>query len=987
MEDSKVEIIPENCFEMCTELTNISFPKSLSKIESKAFLHCGVQELTFPKSLTTIYDYAFDDCKQLNTIDLENTQMEVLSAYAFNECFNISKVKLPNTLKTIESYAFESTQIEEIDLPDSIEIIGAECFYSCKKLKQIRLPKNLRFLGSNTFAHCSNLETVDLSNTNVEAIKAGTFYLCTKLKNVFLNNAIVNIEFEAFASCTSLKEINLPNTLVNLSQNAFLESGLTSIDLSKTKVEKIEEGCFSYCKDLTNVIFSDTITFIGHHAFKSCPIETIKLPKSLTTIDNTAFFQCKQLRSVDLSETQMQKINQSTFYDCTNLNEVMLPKQLQLIESNAFTNTSISEIEFPHSLKRIDYKAFSNCSKLAQVDLTNTKLTAIKESAFDGCTELESAKLPPTLKEMERLSFGPQTTLEFCTLPLPLNIIMVRNAFGYTTSFTEEPVKEMPNTIILHLDKIKSLREHTDAEFNFEQFCKKRIKRYLQQHFYTQIIGSDIIVTNDRSKLIPKTKYYYYPILNSNKKWIDDLEHFKFYNDLVKYEIPLPIGIIKLIKQNYDINPNFMLNFSKFKRVSNIIEHIYSTTNIAIENINDFYRLAYNLGAFSEDEQTRTTVCNFLKDKLIRGELNLFTMHQDYDSMKFKGEKKEFTEFYIKNFTALNQKGGHFICDAYNNFNSYQKWHTSNRGSQRQLKPSIESLEVYFAEKKANALIYSNEVQKNIAKEISQFFIGTNTFETAYDIMEEFKINNIEKSLIQDKNAIIDLSLIKNTNEKSIEANRQLQANNTTNATTQQQPKAQQRIATNTTSKYTAKKHIYTYNWLDKDDVRNLTLGKYCNCCAHLEGAGFGIMRASIICPNVQNLVILKDNKIVAKSTLYLNKEKCYGVFNNVEVSKEMTNEDKAEIYNAYIRGVQAFVTQYNIENPQAQLKQVNVGLHLNDLFTYLAKDKSDILPSLNYAIYSNNDLYTYVGDAMSEEGQACLYRQKTKSKDEEMEK
>ncbi len=43
----------------------------------------------------------------------------------------------------------------------------------------------------------------------------------------------------------------------------------------------------------------------------------------------------------------------------------------------------------------------------------------------------------------------------------------------------------------------------------------------------------------------------------------------------------------------------------------------------------------------------------------------------------------------------------------------------------------------------------------------------------------------------------------------------------------------------------------FTYEFLRKSDPTNFILGKLCSCCAHLEGVGNGIMRASIIHPNV----------------------------------------------------------------------------------------------------------------------------------------
>ena len=61
------------------------------------------------------------------------------------------------------------------------------------------------------------------------------------------------------------------------------------------------------------------------------------------------------------------------------------------------------------------------------------------------------------------------------------------------------------------------------------------------------------------------------------------------------------------------------------------------------------------------------------------------------------------------------------------------------------------------------------------------------------------------------------------------------------------------------------KEYGFYYHWLPKQDYDNLILGKYCSCCAHILSAGAGIMRASMILDNCQNLVIRnkKDEIII----------------------------------------------------------------------------------------------------------------------------
>ena len=163
----------------------------------------------------------------------------------------------------------------------------------------------------------------------------------------------------------------------------------------------------------------------------------------------------------------------------------------------------------------------------------------------------------------------------------------------------------------------------------------------------------------------------------------------------------------------------------------------------------------------------------------------------------------------------------------------------------------------------------------------------------------------------------------------------------------------------------------FAFDWLEKNDPQNFILGKLCSCCAHLEGVGNGIMRASIILPNVQNLVIRNNQgKIIAKSTLYVNVEEGYGVFNNVEVDENINDSYKNEIYNEYMRGVRRFAEEYNKEHPDKPLKQINVGMHLNDLEEQIHEhhnEADELLQAIDYSDYSTSVL-GYAGDSGMEQ-------------------
>ncbi|HIS11873.1 MAG TPA: hypothetical protein IAB40_02050, partial [Candidatus Onthocola stercoravium] len=157
-------------------------------------------------------------------------------------------------------------------------------------------------------------------------------------------------------------------------------------------------------------------------------------------------------------------------------------------------------------------------------------------------------------------------------------------------------------------------------------------------------------------------------------------------------------------------------------------------------------------------------------------------------------------------------------------------------------------------------------------------------------------------------------------------------------------------------------------HWLPKQDYDNLILGKYCNCCAHVDGAGQGIMRASMILDNCQNLVIRNNfGEIIAKSTLYVNKAQGYAVFNNVESSFNYRDDESLlKIYKAFLRGSKAFVKTYNKNNPEIPITNISIGANRNTILSYLTEQNNHpeipVQESLKFGEYSLNGS-GYAGD------------------------
>lgn len=102
---------------------------------------------------------------------------------AFGGCPNITRITLPSTLKEIERYAFNNTDIEEINIPDSVKIagglkeIGYQAFARCVNLEGITLPEGLQEIGSLAFSECYKLTDIIIPKSVTEHLNTYQVHL------------------------------------------------------------------------------------------------------------------------------------------------------------------------------------------------------------------------------------------------------------------------------------------------------------------------------------------------------------------------------------------------------------------------------------------------------------------------------------------------------------------------------------------------------------------------------------------------------------------------------------------------------------------------------------------------------------------------------------------------------------------------------------------------------------------------------------------
>lgn len=88
-------------------------------------------------------------------------------------------------------------------------------------------------------------------------------------------------------------------------------------------------GAFWDCSNLATVTFNNKVlSIIGDGAFHGCSrLDDIEIPSNIITIAKGAFEDCYSLTTIKFNEG-LESIDNYAFYDCKNLTEFTLPKSL-----------------------------------------------------------------------------------------------------------------------------------------------------------------------------------------------------------------------------------------------------------------------------------------------------------------------------------------------------------------------------------------------------------------------------------------------------------------------------------------------------------------------------------------------------------------------------------------------------------------------------------------------------------------------------------
>ena len=476
----------------------------------------------------------------------------------------IGKIKIPEGITKIESFAFKNcSSLTEIEIPDSVNNIGAGLFSDCTNLRKVKLPKNLEYIPHVLFSGCSSLTEIEIPDS-VNEIWGEAFIGCTNLTKVKLPKNLKEIWYRLFSGCSSLTEIEIPD-------------GVT----------RIEESSFENCASLSEIEIPDSVKYLGVAAFKDCKnLKKVKIPSGVTSIHYSTFANCSSLTEIEIPDT-VEEIADKTFLGCQNLSKVKLPKGIKSLGDNIFNGCSnLTEVYLPDDLTYFEKDTFANIPNNVTF---HYKGETLSEKIFPITYQLNS--LLRYASKQDRKLKAKEFACNFDDYWLISGPIEPES-----TSFNPKLWKKLTDRLSQN-DKDVELYNYQTLFIlarNIGLFDEERMMTIMNGEGKDTQAHVNELAFNFLQKFtkdVPINRMHKY-LSNMQAKGINE-EFLKFISDEANYD-----EIISKIEQNENILTNLYDWFNEREKLKNLtdIERDDNSTNLPTSEINRYKIRTYEMG-------------------------------------------------------------------------------------------------------------------------------------------------------------------------------------------------------------------------------------------------------------------------------------------------------------------------------------------------------------------------------------------------------
>ena len=211
--------------------------------------------------------------------------------------------------------------------------------------------------------------------------------------DVIDGKSVTEIGGAAFSDCGNITRITLPSVLKCI---------------NKDEDSNGQNGAFSHCTKLTEIVIPDGVTVIGERAFMGCSsLEEIVIPDNVTSIQVAAFSYCAGLKKVIIPNGVL-SLEAAAFSSCKSLEEIIIPDSVTSMESLLFMDCDkLKKVKLPAGIASIESNIFNSCTSLKEINIP-VSVKSIKIGVFSSCDNLTDVYYSGTEEQWNEIEINTQ---------------------------------------------------------------------------------------------------------------------------------------------------------------------------------------------------------------------------------------------------------------------------------------------------------------------------------------------------------------------------------------------------------------------------------------------------------------------------------------------------------------------------------------------------------------------------------------------------
>lgn len=253
------------------------------------------------------------------------------------------------------------------------------------------------------------------------------------------------------------------------------------------------------------------MTSIGNSAFYNCKgLKSLPVTESITSIGTNAFYGCTSLTSVHLSD-QVTSLGASVFYGCSSLTEAVLGTGITTLGSSLFRNDAkLKKVVANGKIASVSTYTFNGCSSLERIYINNTPPTGASSNTF--------TKVPTSCRiyaPAQTCQFYAQTTYwkDFVIMPWldELEIVSTTPSMSFDGGEALD-VKPDTKTFVIEFNRTVVNTDSVSAMLIRSGFPVE------DQVLTVSYSGNEVTVIRE-GKDLPNDPYYYLVLTTSDKQF------------------------------------------------------------------------------------------------------------------------------------------------------------------------------------------------------------------------------------------------------------------------------------------------------------------------------------------------------------------------------------------------------------------------------------------------------------------------------------